>query len=167
MKHPYVGGWGDSSMNSTRRYQHGAPLFIDSLEASGTALALDRLPLVRREPATTSHDEAWLQKLIYRFPQLLPVSEIEPGFGSLMPVCMELPTPAGYADNLYITETGNLALAECKLWRNPEARREVITQIIDYAHTLANWSYDELERAVRHGKTLDETRADLMNAESF
>jgi hypothetical protein len=80
---------------------------------------------------------------------------------------MELPTPAGYADNLYITETGNLALAECKLWRNPEARREVITQIIDYAHTLANWSYDELERAVRHGKTLDETRADLMNAESF
>ena len=27
-------------------------------------------------------------------------------------------------------------LIECKLWRNPEARREVVGQILDYAKVL-------------------------------
>jgi hypothetical protein len=140
---------------SHRAHQHTTPLLIDSLEASGTARALDRLPFSKREASSSAHDEAWLQTLIYRFPQVLPVAEIEQGFGRLVPVCMELPTPAGYVDNLYVTDTGNLALAECKLWRNPEARREVITQIIDYAHAMARWSYEDLEVAIRLGKKLD------------
>lgn len=75
---------------------------------------------------------------------------------------MELLTPAGYADNLYVTESGNLALAECKLWRNPESRRQVITQIIDYAHTMARWSYEELEGAIRFGKRLDDDKIDTL-----
>ena len=35
---------------------------------------------------------------------------------------------------------------ECKLWKNPEARREVIGQILDYAKELAGMSYEEFER---------------------
>lgn len=104
------------------------------------------------------HDESWLQKLIFRFPQVLPVHEIEPGFGRLVPVCLELPTPAGIVDNLYVTETGNLVIAECKLWRNPEARREVVAQIIDYAHALASWTFEDLQAAVRKGMTADADR---------
>jgi hypothetical protein len=46
--------------------------------------------------------EAWLQDLIHRFPQVLPVLEIEPAFGDLVPVCRELPTSVGSIDNLYI-----------------------------------------------------------------
>jgi hypothetical protein len=33
---------------------------------------------------------------------------------------------------------------ECNLWRNPDAVREVIAQILDYAAELASLSYDQL-----------------------
>src|ERR1700757_3829961 len=81
------------------KHQRTTPLFIDGPELSGTPRPLDRLSLASRE-----HDESWLQKLIYRFPQLLPVSEIEPAFGSLIPVCIEMRTPVGRIDNLYVTD---------------------------------------------------------------
>jgi hypothetical protein len=136
--------------------QHTTPLFIDRLEQSGTVRALDKLSFDSR-----AHDEAWLQTLIYRFPQLLPVAEIEPAFGSLVSVCMELPTPVGSVDNLYITENGNLAIAECKLWKNPQARREVVAQIIDYAHSMAKWSYEDLESATRSGIRPDDERVSV------
>lgn len=71
-----------------------------------------------------------LQKLIFECPQLLPISALEPNFTEIIPVCRELPTPAGPLDNLFVTPQGNLILVECKLWRNPEARRKVIAQIL-------------------------------------
>ena len=40
-------------------------------------------------------------------------------------------------------------VVECKLWRNPEARREVVGQTLDYAKDLGRFSYDDLQRAVR------------------
>jgi hypothetical protein len=40
-------------------------------------------------------------------------------------------------------------LVECKLWRNPEARREVVSQILDYAKELSRWSSSDVQRAVR------------------
>ena len=131
--------------------QYARPLLIDRLEGIETARLLERQPLTSKE-----HDERWLQERLYRFPELLPVDEIEPGFGSLVPVCLELPTAAGRIDNLFITETGNLAIAECKLWRNPEARREVVAQIIDYAQSMAQWDYEELESKIRSAKRLNE-----------
>ena len=50
---------------------------------------------------------------------------------------------------------GRLTLAEFKLWRNPQARREVIGQILDYAKELASWGYEDLQREV--SKTLRRT----------
>ena len=47
---------------------------------------------------------------------------------------------------------GRLVLAEFKLWRNPQARREVIGQILDYAKELASWGYEDLQREI--SKTL-------------
>ena len=55
----------------------------------------------------------------------------------------------GFLDNLLVTPSGNLALIECKLWRNPEARREVVGQMLDYAERLARWSYEDLLAAVQ------------------
>jgi hypothetical protein len=40
-------------------------------------------------------------------------------------------------------------LVECKLWRNPEGRREVVGQILDYAKELSRWSSSDLHREVR------------------
>ncbi len=98
----------------------------------------------------TNHefDEDWLQDLIHTHPSLLPSREIEPVYDRLIPVSRELPCPSGYLDNLYVTPEGYLVLAECKLWRNPESRRKVIAQIMDYAKDFAGWDYDDLMMAI-------------------
>ena len=57
---------------------------------------------------------------------------------------LQLYTTAGYVNALYINELGRLILAEFKLWRNPQARREVIGQILDYTKELASWEYSDL-----------------------
>jgi hypothetical protein len=145
----------DIGLLSRRARQHVPSLFIDRPDESGTARLLDPLGFDRGE---IQHDEAWLQKLIFRFPQLLPVRELEPGFSPILPVCLELPTPAGNVDNLYITESGDLVIAECKLWRNPQARREVVAQVIDYAHGMSAWTYQDLQHAVQKSSVLDRER---------
>lgn len=61
-------------------------------------------------------------------------------------ICRELTTPAGSIDNLLVTPTGLPVLVECKLWRNPEGRREVIGQILDYSKELTKWSASDLQR---------------------
>ncbi len=93
-------------------------------------------------------DEATLQDLLFSFPQTLPISDIDPAYAGAVPVCKELSLPAGYADALYCNQLGRLTLSEFKLWRNPQARREVIGQILDYAKDLAGWGYDDLQRQV-------------------
>ena len=109
--------------------------------------ALEALPL--RAGSEGLFSEAWLQNLIQQHPALLPVSELEPALTPLTPVCLELPLPSGYADNLLMTPSGGLVLVETKLWRNPEARREVVGQVLDYAKDLARWTYSDLQQAVR------------------
>jgi hypothetical protein len=49
---------------------------------------------------------------------------------------------------LFATRFGGLVVVECKLWRNPQARREVVGQILDYAKELAGWEYSDLQREV-------------------
>lgn len=44
---------------------------------------------------------------------------------------------------------GHITLIETKLWRNPEKRRQVVGQIINYATELSKWSYTELVKAVK------------------
>ena len=57
-------------------------------------------------------------------------------------------TPAGPIDNFLVTPSGFPVLVECKLWRNPEGRREVVGQIIDYAKELSRWTSSDLQREV-------------------
>jgi hypothetical protein len=92
------------------------------------------------------YSERWLQNILFAHPQTLPIAEIAPHASTLVPVCMELETGAGSADILYVTRTGQLVMVETKLWRNPQARREVVAQILDYAKELAEWSYEDLAR---------------------
>jgi len=96
----------------------------------------------------TDFNEAFIQDLIYRFPESIPVREIDDAFAPLVPVCTELRTPAGLLDVLYVTPGGRLAIAETKLWRNPDARRRVVAQILDYAKELARWDYGDLQREI-------------------
>ena len=76
-------------------------------------------------------DEATLQDLLFRHPQTLPIASIDASYDGAVPVCKELYTSAGYVDAIFVNLLGRLTLAEFKLWRNPQARREVIGQILD------------------------------------
>jgi hypothetical protein len=94
--------------------------------------------------------EAYIQKLVHEYPACLPLAEIDPMFSGPVPICTELNTPAGPIDNFVVTPSGLPVLVECKLWRNPEARREVVSQILDYAKELSHWSSSDVQREVSH-----------------
>ena len=104
----------------------------------------------RRAPLgfTDGRNEAWLRDLLANNPNLLPIEEIDPSFTPLAPLCTEMYTEAGPVDAVFITPSGRLVLVECKLWRNPEARRQVIAQILDYARAVSAWGYADLQRRI-------------------
>jgi hypothetical protein len=113
------------------------------LEAGdGSTRKAKRLPLGE----TNGRNEAWLRDTLFAHPELLPINDIEPAYGPLLPLCTELRTPAGPLDIAFINPVGTLTLVECKLWRNAEARRKVVAQVLDYARTVKNWSYADLQR---------------------
>ena len=116
-------------------------------DAAGTPILVSPQASV---PLARVHDwpEKRLQKLIYTHPTCLPLDQIEPGIGRLVSVCMELPLPIGAVDNLFVTPEGNLVLVEVKLWANPDARRKVVAQTLEYATALFRLDYTQLEAAV-------------------
>ena len=111
------------------------------------AETLHRVPL-----GTSTADgglaESDIHDLLFRFPGALPIAAIDASYANAVGVCRELYTGAGKVDALYVNPLGRLTLAEFKLWRNPQARREVIGQILDYAKELASWRYADLQREV-------------------
>ncbi len=109
----------------------------------------DATHVVRRVPQGEARREATLRDLIAAHPAILPVHEIDPSFGRLITVTRELNIPGvGFVDVLLIDEHGRLVVVECKLWRNPQARREVVGQILDYARELSRFGYEDLQRQV-------------------
>lgn len=120
--------------------QQGIPFFINSEKY----FKLERVPLNEK-----IFQENWLQKLIYENPQILPIDDIESGFAPLISLGREIFTSVGFIDNLYISPNGYLTIVEAKLWRNPEAKREVVGQIIDYAKELATWTYSKLNESIK------------------
>ena len=103
-----------------------------------------------------AYSEDWLQDLLYRHPHALPVAEIDDSFSDLVPLCREMDTPVGPVDVVYVTRTGKPVIVEAKLWRNPESRRKVIGQILDYAKELSRWNYETFDAAVRKARRNDD-----------
>ncbi len=108
----------------------------------------DEKLLKPQQPPKPEEDEKFLQDLIFKHADCLPVSEIDDAYTPLIPVCRELNTHAGPLDILMATPAGKLVIIETKLWRNPDARRKVVAQILDYAKELARWSYEDLYREI-------------------
>jgi hypothetical protein len=132
-----------------KRTAYGQPLFLGSEGA---------VTMLTKFQAT---DELTIQNLIFEHPECLPISDIDESYNPIIPVCTELNTTVGPLDILMISPNGELAIIETKLWRNPEARRVVVAQILDYAKELSNWTYEDLQREVnrrlgRKGNTLYE-----------
>jgi len=96
-------------------------------------------------PKDKPFQEDWLQELLFKHPSILPVELVDEAFAPLIPIGREIAS----TDNLFISPKGLLTIVETKLWRNPEAHRNVVAQILDYARTLAKWDYQELDHAVQ------------------
>lgn len=133
--------------------QHANPITIDHL---GQSAQITRLVRIRKSPKPDGGPrfvEGLLQQLVHESPSILPVEEIEPAFSQLRSVCKELPLErrdgGKFVDNLLISPDGRICLVECKLWRNPEAVRSAVAQILDYAGEMLHLSYEELVSAVR------------------
>ncbi len=129
---------------------------MKSLLMSGDGTAIHNSFIRGALGATTGLNERCLQETLFAHPDLLPLEDIDPAMTKLVPICKEfrLPRAGGDArvDILAATNHGRLVLVECKLWRNPEARREVVGQIFEYASLLRGQSYSDLESLLtRHG----------------
>ena len=106
--------------------------------------------LHNQKAAERNFSENWLQDLLDRFPQVLPTGEIEEVFWPLASIGREIATGnGGYIDNLLISKNGYPVIVETKLWRNLQAKREVVAQLIDYAADFANWSFERLDQVCK------------------
>jgi hypothetical protein len=132
--------------------QYGLPLIVENLK-DPTARGLKRIRFEKGNE--NGYRERWLQKLVSRYPNVLPIEQIEPALTPAIPICMELPLASGFADNLYATPDGDLIIGETKLFRNPEARREVVGQVIDYAKDLSALSYERLNESIMRAEAPD------------
>ncbi len=93
-------------------------------------------------------DELSIQNLVFENPLCIPVSDIDESFNPIVPICKELNTGVGPLDIFMLTPNGDIVIIETKLWRNPEARRKVVAQILDYANEISSWSYEDLQREI-------------------
>jgi hypothetical protein len=93
-------------------------------------------------------NEAWLRDILFKYPQIIPINDIDSTFGPLVPLCVEMQTSRGRIDAVYVNEHGRLTIVECKLWQNPQSRREVVSQSLDYVDALSKWTYSDLQRQV-------------------
>lgn len=132
----------------------GIPVLVDR---KGDRLQLERIHLGRG-----THDENWLQELIHDQPSILPVADIEPGFGEVLALAREVPCGQGIIDNLYLTPLGDIVLVETKLWHNSQMRREVVAQALDYVSALTAMSYEQFERAATRGMDAPRRLYDLV-----
>ena len=121
------------------------PIYLPSQEKPSI---LKRLPFTEK-----LLQEDWLQSLIHQYPSILPTNEIEPIFSPLVSLGREVGASSWSIDNLFISPEGYLTIVETKLWRNPEGRREVVGQIIEYAKEVSTWTFDDLDHKVRERNT--------------
>jgi hypothetical protein len=142
------------------RDRMGAPHLIPGSSIDMRAEPLRRMPLDQRGSGI---NEAWLQRLIDATPAVLPVTDVfARATGPMISLGREIPVPTGSIDNLILTSSGHLVVVETKLWRNPQARREVVAQILDYAGHVRAWDYERLDalwRAGGHAGSLYEAAA--------
>ena len=142
--------------------QFSAPILVENLKEPFKPKRLVRLRTAASYGPSLAFAERLLQEIIHSDPSVLPVEELEPSFSDLRPVCQELPLANGtkYIDNLLVNPDGRICIVECKLWRNPEAVRLVVAQILDYAAELSNLSYEQLEETV--AKVLGRKKLDCL-----
>jgi len=145
----------------------GSPLLVQGDQRSGLAgTPLSHVSM--NSDCVEKYQECFLQEIIDRWPYTIPVRDFYPSIGSLCSLGREVPVPLsdgkeGFIDNLLLADDGHLVIIETKLWRNPEAVREVVAQTLQYGMAVSQLTLEEFERRLKrsdaHGRRLqsDET----------
>src|ERR1700676_443603 len=88
-------------------------------------------------------NESHLQNMLYESPELIPIREES---GTPREFIREAGLPgSGSSDLVGVDSNGQIYLVECKLATNPEIRREVIGQILEYAAFLWQMFYEDFD----------------------
>jgi hypothetical protein len=89
--------------------------------------------------------EEEMQTFLRDHAELIPVDEIQLGTPPLLCIGWEVSVASGSEDLLYVDENGLLTVVETKLRKNPEARREVVGQVLEYGAQASAWSPNDIE----------------------
>ena len=115
--------------------------------------ALDTATYLERVDLRSGMNEHWLRDKIFEYPRIIPLNRIDPGAGDFISVCREFPLSkygsSVFVDVFGVSRHGRPMLIECKLWRNPQARREVIAQLLEYASLFRRLSYSDLTATLK------------------
>lgn len=94
--------------------------------------------------------EAELQKLLVESPSLITIDEIREGVSPLIVAVREFGLPgSGATDVSAFSSDGDIAIIECKLATNPEIKRKVIGQILEYAAYLWKMEYKTVDQRIQ------------------
>ena len=105
------------------------------------------------QPETAAYEnESHLQELLAADPSRIP------GVPPSSRAVREIHTAAGPLDICVVTPDGEITVVECKLEKNPEKRRMVIGQVIDYASAIRDAGTRAFEEAwnQRGGENFEE-----------
>jgi len=114
-------------------------------------------------------DEAHFQKLLYENPELIPIEDLGEDARASKVVIREAGLPgSGNTDLIALDEAGGITVIECKLATNPEVKRKVIGQVLEYAAYLWRMPYEELDAIARRreGKSLIELMSAALDEET-
>lgn len=100
--------------------------------------------------------EKELQSLLVESPSLIPIDEIRESVSPLVFAVKEFGLPgSGNTDVLAFSPDGDIAIIECKLAANPESKRKVIGQILEYAAYLWRMDYEEVNARIQKLRDMD------------
>jgi hypothetical protein len=92
--------------------------------------------------------ESDLQDYLEKYPSIIPIEEVYENASQLTCIGREVPVASGAMDLLYIDQEGVLTIVETKLAKNPEIRRTVIGQLIEYASFVSQWKTEYIYEMV-------------------
>jgi hypothetical protein len=110
-------------------------------------------------------DENKLEKLLEKSPDLLTIEGGKP----ILFFTGQVPLGNNAADLLGVDADGTIVIVECKLAKNPEARRTVVGQILEYAAQVRGTSYGAFETKMTgsSGLSLIEKARELVSEDGW
>lgn len=109
-------------------------------------------------------NEAALQNILYEAPEVIPIDKLAENVAKPKLFVKEAGLPgSGNTDLIGVDQDGGISIIECKLATNPDIRRKVIGQVLEYAAHLWQMTYEQFDNICSRAEGWGEKRlADAM-----